>query len=212
MKYLSVIALSALAGLGVSHKPASAEANPFLADIQLTAITFCPRGWANADGQLLAISSHQALFSLLGTQFGGDGRTTFALPDLRSRIPVGSGKGAGLSNYNAGQMGGAEGVTVALPAHSHTATSVAVSNLNATDNVVDVHLPQNARLGVGANAAGDVYASAGSFDTSLQAGSVTTTVTDTLAATGSGQLQNNLQPLIAMRFCIATDGQFPSRN
>src|SRR5205809_813731 len=96
--------------------------DPWLGEIALVAFNFAPQGWAFCNGQILSINQNTALFSLLGTQYGGDGQTTFALPDLRSRVPLCFGQGPGLSNYSIGITGGTEGVTLnsqQMPAHSH---------------------------------------------------------------------------------------------
>ena len=101
----------------------AAQPEPFLGQLMLVGFTFCPRGWANANGQLLEISTNTALFSLLGTTYGGNGRTTFGLPDLRGRVPVHVGTGPGLSAYRQGQRSGQETVTLTaaeMPAHRHT--------------------------------------------------------------------------------------------
>jgi microcystin-dependent protein len=130
----SVIAAAVLAAGSLVHSaPAQAAVDPFLGEVMLVGYNFCPRGWASTEGQLLAISQNSALFSLLGTIYGGDGRTTFALPDLRSRVPLGQGTGSGLSTVNIGQKGGAEAITQSagqMPSHTHTST--AVSTLNAS--------------------------------------------------------------------------------
>ena len=101
--------LLAAAGVPMAHGQAT---EPFLGQLALLPYTFCPRGWTEANGQLVAISSNTALFSLLGTTYGGDGRTNFALPDLRGRVPLGQGQGPGLSNIQLGEQSGAESVTL----------------------------------------------------------------------------------------------------
>ena len=101
-------------------------ASPFIGQITLFAGNFAPRGWAFCNGQLLSIAQNTALFSILGTTYGGNGQTTFALPDLRGRVPVHAGQGPGLSNYDLGQQGGAESVTLTtaqMPAHTHPANA-----------------------------------------------------------------------------------------
>ena len=114
----------ALLFLGVLAAPAQAQNDPFVGQVEIVAFNFAPKGWATCDGQLLSIAQNTALFSLLGTQYGGDGRTTFALPDLRGRMAIGFGQGPGLQNYEIGQAGGEEQVTLTLseiPAHTHQA-------------------------------------------------------------------------------------------
>ena len=111
-----------------------AGAEDFIGTIDMVGFGFAPRDWATCDGQLLAISSYSALFSLLGTTYGGDGRTTFQLPDLRGRVPIGRGSGPGLSNYNWGQSGGTETVTLStqqIPSHNH---SFAVNTAGGTSD------------------------------------------------------------------------------
>lgn len=137
---------------------------PFLGQLALFGFDFAPRGWMFCDGQLLPIAQYSALFSLLGTTYGGDGRTTFGVPDLRGRAPIHFGHGAGLSNRILGAMSGAEVATLTvanLPAHSHPLHAV-----NATANVSD---PDGARLAV--PAAGTIYTTA-SADSRLAADSV----------------------------------------
>ncbi|MGH6630282.1 MAG: phage tail protein, partial [Burkholderiales bacterium] len=108
--------------------------SPFLGMIQIFPYNFAPRGWAFCNGQILPIVQNTALFSLLGTTYGGNGQTTFALPDLRGRFPNSSGQGPGLSNYDLGQVGGTESATLTInqmPTHNHTATFASTSALNA---------------------------------------------------------------------------------
>jgi len=161
--------------------------DPFLGQINLFAGNFAPRGWAFCDGQLIAISRYSALFSLLGTIYGGDGRTTFALPDLRGRAPVHMGSGPGLSAYREGQKGGAESVTLGvaqLPAHHH---GVEVQHVDNTS--------------LGAEVAGGIA------DDPTQI-----TATHTTANTGGGQPHENRQPHLAINYIIALQGIFPPRS
>lgn len=167
----------------------------YLAQIIMFGGTFAPRGWANCEGQLLAISSNSALFSLIGTIYGGDGRTTFALPDLRGRVPVGIGNGPGLSSYPQGQKSGTENNTLSigqLPSHNHTVSLPAKEEANA-------EVPT-----------GNVIAGAG-FD-----GFGTTSDTNMAALpvgnTGGSQPINNVQPVLGMRYIICIQGIFPSRS
>tara|TARA_R110000744_G_scaffold2004_4_gene7846 strand:- start:1651 stop:2175 length:525 start_codon:yes stop_codon:yes gene_type:complete len=172
---------------------------PTLAEIIMFAGNFAPRGWAFCDGQLLAISQNQALFSLLGTIYGGDGRTTFALPDLRGRVAVHPGNGPGLSPKRLGEKGGQERVTLStleMPAHNHSpTTSVAVST-----GVGDEGTPT-----------GVLAAHSGAFTedgNGAQLGGVSTTVNNT----GGGQSHNNIQPFTCVNYIIALQGIFPSRS
>ncbi|MEM8487044.1 MAG: tail fiber protein [Bacteroidota bacterium] len=148
----------------------------------MVGFAFCPRGWTEADGQLLDIASHSALFSLYGTIYGGDGRTTFALPDLRSRVPVHQGAGPGLSTYFQGERGGVESVALGesqMPAHTHAVPEL--SSPAGTDQGLVV------RTGDGAT-------------------SVST------SSTGGAEAHENRPPFLTIRFCIALEGVFPSRN
>ena len=171
---------------------------PFLAQIILFGGNFAPRGWAFCEGQLLPISSNSALFSLLGTIYGGDGRTTFALPDLRGRTPISPGTGPGLPTYGAGQKGGSTTniLTVGqLPAHTHLA------NINASSSDGEDTSPSGLYLG---ESASDLYTGEGG--TPMATGSVS------VGNTGAGQAVNNMQPYLAVNYIIALQGIFPSRN
>ena len=163
---------------------------------------FAPRGWALCDGQLLTISGNQALFSLLGTIYGGDGRTTFGLPELRGRAPMHKGTGPGLTPRNIGVKTGSENVTVAvsqMPAHSHS-----VTNLQATGNAADTSDPTGNSL-----AMANVYHT-GPANAQLSEGSVS--VTGTPGNTGGNQSHANMPPYLAVNFIIALVGIYPSRN
>lgn len=191
----------ATAAMVAGATPALAGQEEYLGEVMLVGFTFCPRGSLEASGQLLAISSNSALFSLLGTTYGGDGTTTFALPDLRGRVPVGQGTGPGLSTYTMGQTGGQESVTVTtaqMPAHSHTA------QLNVSRTDATTRSPVNANF---ARAAGNTYEeNTAPTGDKMNAGTVTN------AITGGGQSHENRAPYLAMRYCIVTQGIFPSRN
>jgi len=167
---------------------------PFLAEIRMVGFNFPPRGWATCDGQLLPINQNQALFSLLGTTYGGDGRVTFALPDLRGRTPIHF-DGGGAPQHILGQKGGEETHalrTDEMPSHRHTLRASNTGGNSAT--------PLN---NVFANAGTDVYAPAQSL-VQLAAGAV--------ASVGGGQGHQNMQPFLVVNFCIALMGLFPSRN
>lgn len=169
---------------------------PFIGEIRMFGFNFAPRGWAMCNGQLLAIAQNTALFSLLGTTYGGNGQTTFALPELRGRVPMHWGQGPGLSPYSQGQMGGSETVTLVttqIPAHSHT---VQCSSDDATSgdpfNCVPSAFPQ--KIYAGAPTPGRVM-----NPTMITGG-------------GSNQPHANIQPYCVVNFCIALEGIFPSRN
>ena len=169
---------------------------PFLSEIQMFGFGFAPRGWATCDGQLLPISQNQALFSILGTIYGGDGRTTFALPELRGRVPIHKGTGTGLSTRTLGSKGGQENhmlTPAEMPSHTHTLMG---SHTNATDNDAAGNLP--------AISEPDVYAPSGAAS-GMNSSAIA-------SASGGGQSHTNMQPFLAVFFCIALQGVFPSRN
>lgn len=166
--------------------------NPFIGQIVLFAGNFAPRSWAFCDGQLLAISQNTALFSILGTTYGGDGRTTFALPDLRGRVPVHAGTGPGLPTYQLGSKGGNVQTTLVLanlPAHTHE-----ISGSNAPGTTRN---PAGAFPAVSAE---DAYGT-GSPSAMASAGSA-----------GNQQSFSNQPPYLAVNYIIALFGTFPSRN
>ncbi|MDN5848789.1 MAG: tail fiber protein [Nitrococcus sp.] len=167
-----------------------------LGQVVPVAFGFAPRGFALCDGQLLSIAQNSALFALLGTQYGGDGKTTFALPDLRGRTPVGYGSST-LGDVPIGETAGAETVTLTaaeLPAHVHQS--------NGTTAAGGLRNPTGALYGAATAA---TYAPAAS-------GSQVTLNAQTLAAVGQGQAHENMQPFCTVNFCIAITGIFPSRN
>ena len=168
---------------------------PFIGQISIVGFNYAPRGWALCNGQLMAISQNTALFSLLGTAYGGNGQTTFALPDLRGRAPMAFGDGAGLTPRSLGEVSGQETVTLLgahLPPHAHA--------LNANSTRADR-----------ANAAG------AAFGATADATYATTAPASTLAPNavtqaGGSQPHNNMQPYLALNMMIALQGIFPARN
>lgn len=165
-------------------------AEPFLAEIRLMSFVFAPKGWALCNGQLLPINQNQALFSLLGTTFGGDGRVNFALPDLRARVPIHVGSG-----HTLGERGGEQAHTLSiaeLPTHTHV--------LQATTATGDTPIPTGNLL---ADSPSQLYAPPGAL-TSLNPATVTNT--------GGSQAHLNMQPFLTLSFCIALQGIFPSPN
>jgi microcystin-dependent protein len=184
-----------------------------LGTIIMFAGNFAPRGWAFCNGQLLSVSQDTALFSVLGTTYGGDGRTTFALPDLRGRAPIHFGTGPGLSAHNLGQQGGAEVVqlnTTQIPAHSHTAAGT----IQTTDTDGTTNSPNGANFAVANTTIGrgdvkstNVY-STGATNVSMVANAVNVTVD----ATGGGLPHTNMQPYLVMNYIIALEGVFPARS
>lgn len=180
-------------------------ADPFLGQIMPVGFGFAPRGWASCEGQILQISQNQALFSLLGTTFGGDGRTSFALPDLRGRSPVGQGTGAGLSNVRWGERGGAQDSTLAsanLPSHTHGATLRAREALGNVGTTTGSALAQAADANLNPVA---LYSNAAP-DADMNAGSIA------VGATGSSSSFTNRSPSLGLWYVIALIGVFPSRN
>jgi microcystin-dependent protein len=172
--------------------------DPFIAEIRMCAFDFAPRFWAACDGQLLPISQNQALFSLLGTTFGGNGTTTFALPDMRGRTPVHWGQGAGLGGVTLGEAAGTEAVTLTaahLPSHSH--------GVRASSDLAAATSPAAAVMGAKPRGGIDAYAAPGNL-TPLAPGAV--------GNAGGGQPHENMQPSLAVNFVIALSGIFPSRN
>ncbi len=169
---------------------------PFIGEIRMVGFNFAPRNWANCDGQLLPIAQNTALFSLLGTMYGGDGRTNFSLPDLRGRVAIHTGTGPGLSPRPQGSRGGQEtgALTAAqLPSHDH--------DLNAKAAAADTQVPTNNVL---ADTRLDAYLAGTTTDVKFAAGSV--------SGGGGNQAHNNVQPFLTIRFVIALNGLFPSRN
>lgn len=174
---------------------------PFLGQIQPVGFNFPPRGWAFCEGQLLAISQNDALFSLLGTTFGGDGRTTFGLPELRGRSIVGVGSGPGLSPIRWGQKGGAENVTLTLPlmpSHNH------VSTVRLGSGVANTAAGTGNNLA--SNAVADTIFNTGAFSGQMANGNVA------VGNTGGGQSFGIRSPLLGIYCCIALVGIYPSRN
>ena len=170
--------------------------DPLLGSIMLFAGNFAPRGWAFCDGQLLPISSYTALFSILGTTYGGDGRTTFALPDLRGAVPMGARQGPGLTNRQLGSRTGTETTTLTvnnLPSHNH---GLVGSSSPGSSSSPDGNVPAVNRDGI------------------LHYGSEPNANMNTagISNTGGNQPANNMQPSLALNYCIALQGIFPSRS
>lgn len=167
-------------------------AEPFLSEIRLMSFNFAPKGWALCNGQLLPINQNQALFSLLGTTYGGDGRVNFALPDLRGRVPIHAGSGHTLGE-RAGEA--AHTVTISeLPTHPHTPS--------ATGNQASTNTPAN-NLVLAASTASQLYG---------PPADLVAMAPNSLANVGGSQAHPNMQPYLTVSFCIALQGIFPSRN
>ena len=170
----------------------------YLGDIKLTAVTFTQRNWMACEGQLLPISEYSALFSLLGTTYGGDGRTNFALPDLRGRVPVGYGQGPGLSNRPQSEEGGSETNTLSvaqMPTHNHA--------VNAVVEDGNEHIPTG-NLPAGTKLLDKEYSNASASNTTMNSAMINNT--------GGSQPVNNMQPYAVVRYVICVQGLFPSRN
>lgn len=171
-------------------------ADPFVAEIRIFPFNFAPKGWAFCDGQLLPLSQNTALFSLLGTTYGGNGKSNFALPNLQGSAPMHPGQGPGLSLHDLGETGGSETVTLLeseIPSHSHTATAV--------DIVADSPMGENASLA--SPPAGNPYDSAANL---VQLSG------NAISPSGGDAPHNNLQPYLTFYFCIALQGVFPPRG
>lgn len=173
-------------------------ADPFVAEIRIFPFNFAPKGWAFCNGQILPLSQNTALFSLLGTTYGGDGKSTFALPNMQGNVPMHPGQGPGLSLHDLGEMGGSETVTLLvseIPAHSHTMIA-------STQDGGDSH-PQNNLLAQGIGIAMYTDANTGPFVNMNP---------NALPPAGSSFPHNNMQPYLTLSFCIALQGVFPPRT
>jgi microcystin-dependent protein len=167
------------------------SAQPFVAEIALYPYNFVPKGWARCEGQLLPISQNTALFSLLGTTYGGDGKSTFALPDLQGAAPMAPGQGPGLSLHDLGEQGGSETVTLLtseLPAHAHA--------MLADPGTATTANPATAAPATGET---DLYHSTGDQ-------------VELLGVAGGDQPHQNMQPSLTLSYCIALQGVFPPRS
>lgn len=171
-------------------------ADPFVAEIRIFPFNFAPKGWAWCDGQLLPLSQNTALFSLLGTTYGGDGKSNFALPDLQGRAPMHPGQGPGLSLHDLGETGGSETVTLLeseIPAHTHALKG----SLNPADSP---------------NPAGAFMAGPGNDNIYATPANLVSMAPQALAPAGGSQPHNNLQPYLTFYFNIALQGVFPPRG
>jgi len=232
---VSVCVLSAMMVPGT----ASAGENAWLGEINYVGFNFTPKDWASCNGQIIPISQNQALYSLLGTTYGGDGRTNFALPDMRGRVPIHQGQGVGLQTYPLGYRGGLEATNMSipqLPAHSHDnnatskSTSVSVvaagatatSTLHVNDGAGNATPTGNYLAGkvgltkIYTSAAPNADLNAGSVTTTLSGVDISTTTqtttTVTVGNTGSSKPFSIMQPFLVVNCVIAMDGTYPSRN
>ncbi len=180
---------------------------PFIGEIKIFGFNFAPQGYQTCYGQIMSIAQNTALFSLLGTTYGGDGQTTFALPDLRGRVPNGQGSGPGLPNYAMGEVGGTTNTTLTtsnIPAHIHTLNAVTVKTKASTANA-DETSPDGNYL---ANTSTASYSGDGATDNVFTGGTVVSGTTD---PTGSNTPIGILNPYLTMNYSIAINGIFPSR-
>lgn len=190
----------------------------FLGQIIMFGGNFAPRGWAYCDGQLLSIAQNTALFSLLGTTYGGDGRTTFALPDLRGRAPIHAGTGPGLTTRRYGSRGGQENTTINitnLPNHTHAATFTQTGGVTSTPVVADEansEDPTNNKPAIPNIGGSNLAYSNATSDGNLANGTARVTGTVQVASTGNQQPFNNMQPYLTVHYIIALIGTFPSRS
>lgn len=193
---LLIVGLSAAAATTVQAQ----ATDPFLGEVIWVGFNFCPNGWLPAAGQILSIQQNTALFSLLGTTYGGNGTSNFALPDLRGRVPVGVGQGPGLSPYTLGQLAGTETHTLTvneMPMHTHA------FSLFASSGKGNQPAPASGNY-LAAPASGDrIYASAAPATVPLAAG--------TTGVSGGGQPHSIMQPYLVLTPCIAITGVYPSR-
>ncbi len=195
--------------------------NPFIGEIILFAGNFAPRGWALCRGQLLAVASNTALFSILGTTYGGDGETTFGLPDLRGRAAVGEGQGPGLSNHPLGSKTGSETVTLSaaqMPSHGHVVSATLNSSFGAQSGAADQHAPSPTGSLAVPTISGmtglKFYHDTGTADTDVEGAVIggSLTLANAGGDEGGTQAHENMHPVLAIHYIIALVGVFPSRN
>ena len=173
--------------------------DPFVAEIRIFPFNFAPTGWAFCDGQILPLSQNTALFSLLGTTYGGNGMSNFALPDFQGRTPMHPGQGPGLSLHDLGETGGTETVSLLeseIPSHSHT--------LRGSSDVADNNLPTNEMLAKPLGRGNNLFTATASPLVQMS--------DNALAPAGGDQPHNNMQPYLTLSFCIALQGVFPPRG
>lgn len=192
----------------------------FIGTIQSFAFSFAPSNWALCNGQTLSLSQYQTLFALIGVTYGGNGQTTFMLPNLQGRLPLGQGNGLGLTQRVIGEISGTENVTATLnnlPNHTHALTGITASTTlqlaNPASNPVNTPTATNSFIGTSGTGPGaaNIYSDQiGASPVSLQG--VTTTVNGTVSPTGGGMPMAIMNPFLAINFSIALQGYFPSRN
>jgi microcystin-dependent protein len=173
--------------------------NPFVAEIRIFPFNFAPTGWAFCNGQLLPLSQNTALFSLLGTTYGGDGKSNFALPNMQGNAPMHPGQGPGLSLHDLGETGGSDTVTLLdseMPSHSHSLMANAFP----------------ATLGQGSPTTGLAHSAGGNAYQNVTNTNIVQMSSNTIAPAGGDQPHNNLMPYLTLNFCIALQGVFPPRS
>ena len=200
--------------------------DPFIGQIIMFAGNFAPRDWAFCDGQLLPISQNQSLYSILGITYGGDGRTTFGLPDFRGRVPIGQGQGNGLTTRRMGEQIGIEEVTLStaqMPIHSHAAKttisgSSVAAKLNASSAEGTTNVPLNNYLAMPTNIARssvNMYGSSADVEMANDAIKIDVSglsAETTVNQTGGNSAHNNIQPSLVMNYIICVNGVYPPRN
>ena len=177
---------------------------PFIGEIRMVGFTYNPRGWALCNGQLISISSNEALFALLGTTYGGDGRSTFGLPDLRGRAPIHQGSGPGLQPINQGSKGGSQTTTLAeknLPPHSHALVASAGEPNTSSPNGAALAHGKKGTMGLPDQ---QVYDDSSNPSLTMKSSSI--------GSAGRGESINNMMPYLAVNFVIALQGIFPPRD
>lgn len=194
MKKLILLGVFSLA---LTNNEVKAQSEPFLGQIAFVGFNFAPRGWAECNGQIMSIAQNTALFSLLGTTYGGNGQTTFALPDMRGRMMVHPGQGPGLSNYTQGETGGAETVTLIatqMPTHSHMVNAVTAEG---NDSSPTGNLPANTKT----------------LDKEYSTATGTTMMKSTMIAPSGGNMPHeNRPPYLSVKCIIAIQGIYPTRD
>lgn len=192
-------------------------AEPYLGSVHIFGFQFQPRGYQYCNGQLLSIQQNSALFSLLGTTYGGNGVQTFALPDLRGRVPIHQFQGSGLQNYTIGQVGGTENTTLTqqqLPAHTHTfannGSTFNVIQARGTSQIPDTGYQFGRPITQNSTDIVQIYVPGGTTGTQIPLSGLNIAGTNSIA--GGSQPFSNMQPYLTMNYCIATQGLFPSRS
>ena len=211
MKLTAIFAAALVFATTTFVQPAKAQ-SCWQGEIQVFVMKWCPRGYMPLDGRSLQINAHQSLFSLLGTTYGGDGRTTFKLPDMRGRGLIGAGSGPGLNARSIGQHGGSETQTLSvanLPGHSHDVKEKLFGNIRAQVGVGDTKDPAGASPATSSGAR--IYASTSGNPVDMRASTVVTQLDATSSETGSWQAMGIMDPFLVLNPCICAYGLYPSR-